>query len=434
MDSIRQTLSTIAKTILVAALALPLAVFVTGCHWKKTHGGQRDKESLVKPSLIGVLKDSALAEYQKNDHVREEDTENEDDWPLVPIPYDTLDKLFGKSRITSEAFVGELNDICNRQLRSPGADGLHRNSFDLERKFADDIFMSLDGVAVDTFALAVKELFDREALFECCRSFCGIREFCYGKDYPLPGSIKPSKVALEAAFTDSLFRKEAEYLLDLIYKKADFGNRFDYHFKKLKSLPRTFQMPFDTTRLGRALRNEDKYRDKSAFVPDIDRFRASWASYQISAEPMDDPIGEIVRRIDAGVDFDAKCIYACELASILDSIYARGILNVLGAVIESRQYSRFLFDVWSLWECRTQVDWFGCSGYSITPTSYFISIRSICANTTLRHLQAHPEDDDALLTLFRLIFNDQISANGWFYSLSVNRIASILNNPDASRR
>lgn len=397
MNSTRQTFTAIEKTILAVALALSVAAIIVSALAKKPRGGR-------------------WAEAVETS---------------VSIPGDTVGRLLGKALITGEDYIVELNKICDNQVGSPGADDLHRNSYDLQKKFADDIFLSLDGVVRDTFALGVKELFDREALYECCRSFYCVREFCYGPDYPLPGEIKPSEAVLAAAFPDSLFREKASLFLDLIYKKADFVERFDACLKQLRSFPRTFPMPFDTVSLGRAMRNEDTYRDKSAFVPDIDRFRVCWVSYPIDAQPMEDPVGEIIRRLEAGVDFDSKCIYADEWAAILGNEYARGSLEILGAIIESRKYSRFLYDVWESWQCRTQVDWFGCSGYSVTPTTYFLSIRAICANTMLRHIQAHPEDDDALLSLFHLIFDSRIWANNWSHNFSVTHIASILNNSDS---
>lgn len=401
MNSSRQTFSIIEKAILVMALALSVAAIAVSVLGKKSRDGQRGEADEPAVSQIVVKDDAALSD---------DGDFPEDDWPVVLILDKTVKRVFGEAPLTGEDCISELNDICDNQVRSPGADGLHRNSYDLQKKFADEIFLSLDGVVRDTFALAVKELYDRIAFSEFCRSFYYIREFCYGTDYPLPGEIKPSEATLAEAFPDAQFRKQAVRLLDLIYKKADFNKRFDYNFKKVQSYPFTYEMPFDTLRLGRALRNKDKYRDQSAFVLDIERYDNLDRDINIRRKV----VAEIARRIEASVDFDTRCVYSLKIADILYDSEARGWASVLGSLIESREYSRFLIDAWDFWECRVQVDWFGCSNYSADPTTYFASIRAICANTTLRHIQAHPEDDDALLCLFRLIFAPRIEPGGLF--------------------
>lgn len=401
MNSSRQTFSIIVKTILVVALALSVVVIAVSVLGKKSRDGQCGEAAEPAVSQDVVKDDTALSDDGEFP---------EDDWPVVIILDKTVKRVFVEASLTGEDCISELNDICDNQVTSPGADGLHRNSYDLQKKFADEIFLSLDGVVRDTFALAVKELYDRIAFSEFCRSLYYIRECCYGPDYPLPGEIKPSEMTLAEAFPDAQFRKKAAYLLDLVYKKADFNKRFDYNFEKIQSYPLTYEMPFDTLRLGRALRNKDKYRDQSAFVPDIDLYDNLGYGIDIRRKV----VAEIARHIEAGVDFDTRCVYSLKIADILYDSEAGGWASVLGSLIESREYSRFLINAWDLWRCRVHINWFGCSNYSADPTTYFISIRAICANTILRHIQAHPEDDDALLCLFRLIFAPHIEPGGLF--------------------
>ena len=127
MNSTRQTFTAIEKTILAVALALSVAAIIVSALAKKPRGGR-------------------WAEAVETS---------------VSIPGDTVGRLLGKALITGEDYIVELNKICDNQVGSPGADDLHRNSYDLQKKFADDIFLSLDGVVRDTFAFGVKELFDK---------------------------------------------------------------------------------------------------------------------------------------------------------------------------------------------------------------------------------------------------------------------------------
>lgn len=238
----------------------------------------------------------------------------------------------------------------------------------------------------------------------------------------LTGEMRPSMSVLQKVFPDKRVRDAASALLNMLYKTPDF-NDVSKHLGELvdayKSAAFASGMPIDTAKIGKAFANEDAYYDKSAFVPDIKRFRDARAYFDSAAVQIKDPVGEIEARMKAPMDFDTKFVYAIELSHVqpVDCV------DTLGALIESRIYSRYLLEVCENWRAEAQFGWFGCSNDSEIPNAYYLKIRNICANTMIRHIQKHPEDNDAYLRLFRLLYCEPIHRGGGLFG---NEVVAIL--------
>lgn len=373
------------KTIHVSAIVLAILILTVGCQGKK--GGSRAEDE----GSNTVLADSTIQKYS------------------------------GKATVTGSEYLDKLSEICRYSVDSLDGGGCSLDLDILESRFADEIFLDLDeDVRKDDFALSVKDWFDRTAFLYYCSSLYELRVRYDRNNYSfdttavetpgstmLTGEMRPSMSVLQKVFLDKRVRDAASALLNMLYKTPDF-NDVSKHLGELvdayKSAAFASGMPIDTAKIGKAFANEDAYYDKSAFVPDIKRFRDARAYFDSAAVQIKDPVGEIEARMKAPMDFDTKCVYAIELSHVqpVDCV------DTLGALIESRIYSRYLLEVWENWRAEAQFGWFGCSNDSEIPNAYYLKIRNICANTMIRHIQKHPEDNDAYLRLFRLLYCEPI--------------------------
>lgn len=373
------------KTIHVSAIVLAILILTVGCQGKK--GGSRAEDE----GSNTVLADSTIQKYS------------------------------GKATVTGSEYLDKLSEICRYSVDSLDGGGCSLGLDILESRFADEIFLDLDeDVRKDDFALSVKDWFDRTAFLYYCSSLYELRVRYDRNNYSfdttavetpgstmLTGEMRPSMSVLQKVFPDKRVRDAASALLNMLYKAPDF-NDVSKHLGELvdayKSAAFASGMPIDTAKIGKAFANEDAYYDKSAFVPDIKRFRDARAYFDSAAVQIKDPVGEIEARMKAPMDFDTKCVYAIELSHVqpVDCV------DTLGALIESRIYSRYLLEVWENWRAEAQFGWFGCSNDSEIPNAYYLKIRNICANTMIRHIQKHPEDNDAYLRLFRLLYCEPI--------------------------
>ena len=389
------------KTIQVSAIVLTIAILTVGCQGKKSKGGSR-------------------AEDEKTDTV---------------LADSTIQKYFGKATVTGSEYLGKLDEICSHPADSLNGCGANIDLVVLECKFADEIFLELDeDIRKDDFSLSVKDWFDRTAFLYYCGSNYEIRSRYDRNTHTLDSTdvdtsgttmlsteMRPSMDVLRKVFPDRRIRNAASAILNVLYKNPDFtdvSKRLEKLVGAYKSAAFASEMPIDTAKIGLAFANEDAYYDKSSFVPDIKRFRDARAYRDSAAVQIKDPVGEIVVRLDDRMDFDTKCIYAIELSHVL----MIDCVDILGAVIESKEYSRYLLEVWENWRAKVQFGWFGCSNDSVIPNAYYFKIRNICANTMLRHIQEHPEDNDALLRLSRLLYCGSITRDGLFG----NSVAGIL--------
>ena len=377
------------KTIHVSVIVLAILILTVGCQGKK--GGSRAEDE----GSNTVLADSTIQKYS------------------------------GKATVTGSEYLGKLSEICRHSVDSLDGGGCSLDLDILESRFADELFLDLDeDVRKDDFALSVKDWFDRTAFIYYCSSLYELRARYDRNNYSfdttavetpgstmLTGEMRPSMSVLQKVFPDKRVRDAASALLNMLYKTPDFNDvskRLGELVDAYKSAAFASGMPIDTARLRQAYTNEKSYYDKSAFVPDIKRFRDARVYFDSAAVQIKDPAVEIEVRMKAPMDFDTKCVYAIELSHVLPV----DCVDTLGAIIESKIYSRYLLEVWENWRAEAQFGWFGCSNDSVIPNAYYFKVRNICANTMLRHIQKHPEDNDAYLRLFRLLYCEPIHRGG----------------------
>lgn len=285
------------KTIHVSAIVLAILILTVGCQGKK--GGSRAEDE----GSNTVLADSTIQKYS------------------------------GKATVTGSEYLDKLSEICRYSVDSLDGGGCSLDLDILESRFADEIFLDLDeDVRKDDFALSVKDWFDRTAFIYYCSSLYELRVRYDRNNYSfdttavetpgsamLTGEMRPSMSVLQKVFPDKRVIDAASALLNMLYKTPDF-NDVSKHLGELvdayKSAAFASGMPIDTAKIGKAFANEDAYYDKSAFVPDIKRFRDARAYFDSAAVQIKDPVGEIEARMKAPMDFDTKCVYAIELSHV----------------------------------------------------------------------------------------------------------------------
>ena len=262
----------------------------------------------------------------------------------------------------------------------------------LENMFADEIFLDVDSnVVMNDFVRAFKERYDRKAFLDYCSSLYGIRQKLdyppYILENPLGRVVNPSRRALAKAFPDKNLRRVASGMLDALYN-VDNIEQLD---EKLKILVGEFNTKEYKYRLDFPV-DQTSLDDNSEYISCVE------ALNHAEVDQFGDSIGEIITHLNDTIDFDAKCLSALALSSVDEH---EGI-EILGAIIESGEYSRYLYDVWENWRELVQDLYFGygttCSCF---PNAYYFKIRNICVNTILRHIQEHHEDEDLTFLLCR---------------------------------
>lgn len=107
-------------------------------------------------------------------------------------------------------------------------------------------------------------------------------------------------------------------------------------------------------------------------------------------------------------DIDRRAILAIEYSKFADASL------LLGEIIESGIYTKYLFEVWLVWRTAVQVNWMGMSSDSLIPDMYYSTLRCKCINTYLRHLQTDPDPFDRCLIENMLVTENLHRLDGLF--------------------
>jgi len=126
--------------------------------------------------------------------------------------------------------------------------------------------------------------------------------------------------------------------------------------------------------------------DKERFVPGISNLiKMNMQGYE-GDKLSDEQMEQLRQRVMGEKDIDKRSVLALELAKFnpLDGAV------LLGDIIESGIYTRYLLEVWISWRASAQ-DYHSPSSFSVIPNNYYDMLRTVCLNTFLRHCQN--EDD-----------------------------------------
>ena len=124
------------------------------------------------------------------------------------------------------------------------------------------------------------------------------------------------------------------------------------------------------------------------------------------AKPSDGQLENLKRAIEAETDIDRRTILALEYVKFnpWDGI------PLLGEILESRIYTKYLLEAWISWRANVQME-HGLSSFSVIGNNYYDKVRCICLDTMVRHcLQS--EDRNAECLIENLIFCEIVHRMG----------------------
>lgn len=130
-------------------------------------------------------------------------------------------------------------------------------------------------------------------------------------------------------------------------------------------------------------------------------------------------ITELKGKYDNAKDFDARCIYAIELAHAyeadLDSWseddYRNPAIPIMESLMKEQKYSIYLYKLWLKWRTLYQ-DSEGASKDSEIPNHLYNEFRKICINSTLAYIEEHPDDILAINNYLVMSFIENILREG----------------------
>ena len=230
-------------------------------------------------------------------------------------------------------------------------------------------------------------------------------------------SVRPkiSGSVIRAALPDAGAQNRAERLLKA-YDRFDGDDSDDSPFSRaiadyteaLSELPELVSKE-ETDRFEEQFWD---WYDKKAVVPEIDTLvRLNMSEYK-GAKPSDGQLENLKRAIEAETDIDRRTILALEYVKFnqWDGV------PLLGEILESRIYTKYLLEAWISWRANVQME-HGLSSFSVIANNYYDKVRCIRLDTMLRHcLQS--EDRNAECLIENLIFCEIVHRMGSLYGNS----------------
>lgn len=195
----------------------------------------------------------------------------------------------------------------------------------------------------------------------------------------------------------------------------------DYVPKQTEKMASSFQdlvnVPYDTPEF---LTDEERdtvgenfwaLYDKSKYVANYDEILKKRVPEEVDEDELQRLTVPLQKKYLAEEDFDAKCIYALEMAcyDFPDQI------DYLGELIEDGRYSKYLFEVWLSWRLRAQDRVFGVSTYSEIPDNLYDNARLLVAQAYVKHITENPGDTLAKYLLMNLMYTENIHRAGGYY-------------------
>ena len=152
--------------------------------------------------------------------------------------------------------------------------------------------------------------------------------------------------------------------------------------------------------------------DKKAAVPEIDTLVRMNMNHQEGGEPSEEQLANMKRAIEAETDIDRRTILALEYVKFDPW---NGVL-LLGEILESRIYTKYLLEAWISWRANCQMN-HGPSSFSVIANNYYDKVRVICLDTMLRHCLKE-EDVNTEMLIENLLFCEIIHRMGGIYGNS----------------
>ena len=150
--------------------------------------------------------------------------------------------------------------------------------------------------------------------------------------------------------------------------------------------------------------------DKKPYVPqinDIVKLRLKESDVKLT----DEQIGHFRDVVKSEKDIDRRTILALEYAK-WDNRYGAVLI---GEILESGIYTRYILEAWITWRACAQMSFIGPSSFTTIPNNYYDRIRVKCMNTILRHMQSTEADKYDRCILLNLAYCQILHRQGSIY-------------------
>lgn len=140
--------------------------------------------------------------------------------------------------------------------------------------------------------------------------------------------------------------------------------------------------------------DEDSYFDVYNNCPTV----PEWGELK-EKRGRDNMVAELKDKYNNATDFDARCIYAIELAHAYEKdmdawgedVYRNPATQIMESLMKENKYSIYLKEMWEKWRVLYQSSE-GASKDSEIPNQIYNEYRKLCIKTILSHIKAHPND------------------------------------------
>ena len=171
----------------------------------------------------------------------------------------------------------------------------------------------------------------------------------------------------------------------------------------------SFPVLVDTNNLVRFEEQFWDWYDKETVVPEIDSLiRMNFREYK-GEKPTEEQLENMKHAIEAERDIDRRTILALEYAKF---DHWNGAV-LLGEILESRIYTKYLLEAWISWRANVQAN-HSPSSFGVIANNYYDHMRAICLDTMVRHC-LESEDKNAEVLIENLIFCEIIHRMGSIY-------------------
>ncbi len=148
--------------------------------------------------------------------------------------------------------------------------------------------------------------------------------------------------------------------------------------------------------------------DKKIHVPEIDSLMTRRFEGGIYPEMSDEESSRFLDLVKSEKDIDRRTILAIELAPYVPS---EAVL-LLGEILESGIYTKYILEAYLNWMAMAQEQYFGSSSMSLIPNNLYNQVRTRCVETILRHYIQSGEEFDLCL-IDNLIGCGVLARFGW---------------------
>ena len=214
--------------------------------------------------------------------------------------------------------------------------------------------------------------------------------------------------------TDVVRDREA---LDEVYRVVDAASRYDGDDSEGAAYTRAMErfrtsihglgMPVDYATLDEFTEEFWTWYDKKPYVPQIDRI-VRLRLKDSGVEITQDQLVHLRDVVWAERDIDRRTVLA--LAYAKWDRYGGAIL--LGEILESGIYTRYILEAWITWRACVQMSVLGPSSFTTIPDNYYDRIRVKCMNTIIRHMQSPDADKYDICLLANLMYCQVVHRQG----------------------